>query len=62
MIKCIIKKDKKLTSDFTQTEAVDYLWATLSVRNWAHLRHDCHWSQKTYIRHMKMTLEKVLVG
>lgn len=56
-----LKRDDTLTTSLSKKDATDLLWALLSVRTWEHLRLDCGWSQNKYLKHLKMTAERVLV-
>lgn len=56
-----LKRDSKLTSDFSEQQAVDILWTMLSVRNWEQLTMECGWSQEKYIENMKSLARRILV-
>jgi len=57
-----LKQDGNLTSDVSESEATDFLWTLLSVRNWEMLRKDCGWPQDRYIEVMKAKAASALVN
>jgi len=57
-----LKKDGRLTPDFSTEESIDFLWTLLSVRNWEHLTQDCGWSQTQYIAKAQLSAKKMLVN
>jgi AcrR family transcriptional regulator len=54
--------DKDLSADFTKKRATDMLFTMLSVGNWEHLTLGCGWSQKDYLKFMKLETQAVLVA
>jgi len=56
-----LKKDGKLSPNFTQKKATDILWVLLSVRNWEQLTQECGWSQEDYMKSMKHQARALLV-
>jgi hypothetical protein len=53
--------DGVLSTKLTITRATDILWTQLSVRNWEKLTRECGWSQKDYLRYMKLQARAVLI-
>jgi len=56
-----LSRDNVLHPDFTEEEAIDFLWTLQAVRVWEQLRHECGWSQDTYLRHIKAAAFRTLV-
>ena len=54
--------DKDLSADFTKKRATDMLFTMLSIGNWEHLTLGCGWSQKDYLKFMKLQTQAVLVA
>lgn len=56
-----LEESEELSPDFASSEAVDILWALLSVRTWEHFTQNCGWPQDRYITRTKQLAERVLV-
>lgn len=56
-----IQSDGLLSSKLSVAKATDLLWTQLSVRNWEQLTKACGWSQKEYLRYMKVQARSVLI-
>lgn len=57
-----LKADGKLSSEHTAQQATDILWTMLSVRNWEQLRNQCNWSQRMYLKKIKVMAVSALVS
>ncbi len=57
-----LAREKVLTGELSETEAVDALWTQLSVRVWEQLCVECGWSQERYLAHMQRIARLTLVG
>ncbi len=57
-----LKKDKTLSPAYSINDATDLLWAMLSVRNWEQLIHQSGWTQKKYIKTMKILAYNTFVA
>ena len=56
-----LKADGTLSHDHSVNQATDILWTLLSVRNWEQLTVECAWSQKKYIKMMKLLAARSLL-
>ena len=56
-----LDRDRMLTSEWTNDEAVDLLWSVVSVQSWEHLTRECGWSIEQYVRSMKKLLKRTLL-
>ena len=54
-----IKRDGLLSPDFTPSQASDFLWTMLSVRNWESLRQQRGWTQARAARALGIDQPKV---
>lgn len=54
-------REEMLASEWSREEAIDLLWATLSVNNWELLTKVCGWSRSEYIERMQTLLKHTLV-
>lgn len=58
---CTLEKDGKLNPDLSIKLATDLMMGMISFRNWEHLVEECSWSQKEYLKYMKIAVTRVLV-
>lgn len=56
-----LHKDGNLSPDLKPKEAIELLWAMLSVRNWESLVQECGWSNKKYVDRLKLMAKKTFV-
>lgn len=56
-----LERDKVLSADIAPKQATDLLWTLLSVRTWEQLRIDCNWTQKEYLKQMKLSARRILI-
>lgn len=56
-----LHKDGNLSPDLKPKEAIELLWAMLSVRNWESLVQECGWSNKKYVDRLKLMAAKTFV-
>lgn len=56
-----LQKDGNLSPDLKPKEAIELLWAMLSVRNWESLVQECGWSNKKYVDRLKLMAKKTFV-
>ncbi|MEM9255760.1 MAG: TetR/AcrR family transcriptional regulator [Pseudomonadota bacterium] len=56
-----LSADGVLTSALSVPEATDLLFVELSVERWAHLCHDCSWTQARYVEVTQRTAHRLLV-
>ena len=56
-----LKLDGTLSPDYSISQATDVLWMLLSVQNWEQLTKESGWSQKRYIKEMKLITRKTLI-
>lgn len=56
-----LHKDRNLSPDLKPKEAIELLWAMLSVRNWESLVQECGWSNKKYVDRLKLMAKKTFV-
>lgn len=54
--------DGVLTSEMSEMEATDALWALQSVRLWEQLRLECGWSQERYIELIHQMARRMLLA
>jgi len=57
-----LHKDGELSADLKPKEAIELLWAMLSVRNWESLVQECGWSNKKYVDRLKLMAAKTFVA
>jgi len=57
-----LHKDGDLSQDLKPKEAIELLWAMLSVRNWESLVQECGWSNKKYVDRLKLMAVKTFVA
>ena len=55
-----LKKDGKLSDDYTLPTATDLLWTLMSIHNWEQLTQECGWSHKQYKNNLTETALKIL--
>lgn len=53
-----LARDGDLNPIYAPKEAIDLLWALLSVRTWENLVLDCHWDNQQYIEHVKQLAKR----
>jgi AcrR family transcriptional regulator len=53
--------EKKLAANWTQENATDYIWTTISIQNWEQLTRECGWSTDQYVSHITRALTTALV-
>ena len=61
VIDCL-ERERFLAPGWKPAEAVDMMWAMLSVPNWEILIKACHWSTSQYIHGMQAALKQIFVG
>ncbi|MHA1524781.1 MAG: TetR/AcrR family transcriptional regulator [Alphaproteobacteria bacterium] len=54
--------DAMLVREYSPDQATDILWTMLSVRNWEQLTFACDWSQKRYIKTLKLLARRIFVA
>ena len=57
-----LKKEGSLDSKWKKSEAVDMLWAVVSIHSWEQLVMECGWSNRRYVARMKVLLGSALVS
>ena len=57
-----LDKEHKLSSDWNQQSASDFLWTITSIQNWEQLTMACGWSNDQYISHITHALIVSLVS
>jgi len=57
-----LENDGTLNTRWKRNEAIDMLWATMSIYSWEQLTIECGWSNKKYIEWMKVLLINALVS
>jgi hypothetical protein len=60
VINCLVR-DQSLALVWNPDQAVDMLWAMISLSVWENLTIDCGWTQNEYISHMQVTLKKIFL-
>lgn len=56
-----LARDGELADGLGPEQATDMLWTLLSYRNWAHLRHECGWSEKECQAGILMMTRRILL-
>lgn len=56
-----LARDGMLAPIWSRDEAIDLLWAMLSIRNWENLTIDCGWSPEQYVDRMQRLTKRALV-
>lgn len=57
-----LQRDHMLSADHSLEDAIDILWALLSVRTWEELTIDCGWPQRKYVATTKAIATRLLVA
>lgn len=53
--------DGSLAKEWTKPKATDALWTLLQVPNWEHLTIECGWSNKDYVRWIKVLATRAFI-
>ena len=56
-----LKRDWKLSTDYTVDEATDLLWTMMQLENWERLTQTCGWTQEQYTRNLKRLAHRQFV-
>lgn len=57
-----LNKDGELLPEHSVTQATDILWSLLSVQTWEQLTIECGWSQRHYVKTMKVLAKRMLLA
>lgn len=56
-----VDKENKLSSNWRQAAATDFIWIMISIQNWEQLTTECGWSQQQYIANVTEVLTATLL-
>lgn len=57
-----LEKEKKLSPNWNQQYATDFIWTMLSIQNWEQFTTECGWSNDQYISYVTEALTSALVS
>ena len=57
-----LQADGRLASEWQRDDAIDALWAMLSVQNWELLTQDCGWSVDEYVERTQLSARRAFVA
>ena len=57
-----LEKENKLSPNWTQQHATDFIWTMISIQNWEQLTTECGWNQEQYISNLTEALTTTLVA
>ena len=57
-----LAKEEKLSANWNQKNATDFLWVMMSIQNWEQFVKECGWSNNKYIAHISQALTTALVA
>jgi DNA-binding phage protein len=58
----VLKKEGILSNSWNKKEAVELLWTLISIHNWQQLTQDCGWSNRKYVKKMKVLVNTSLIS
>ncbi len=56
-----LAKEKRLSTNWTQKNATDFIWVTISIQNWEQFTKECGWSNEKYISYITQALTHALI-
>ena len=57
-----LDKENKLSNNWSQQHATDFIWTMISIQNWEQLTTECEWTQGQYISNVTEALTTSLVS
>ncbi len=57
-----LAKEKRLSSHWSQKNATDFIWVSISIQNWEQLAKECGWSSEKYIASLTRALTAAIVS
>ena len=58
----VLDKEKSLSPEWNQKEAIEMFWTIVSIQNWEQLTIECNWTNEQYIQRMKLLLKNTFIG
>jgi AcrR family transcriptional regulator len=58
----VLDQEGRLSSDWSQKNATDFMWTMISIYIWEQLTKECGWSNEQYISHITQTLTSALLS
>ena len=58
----VLNKEKLLSPQWNQKEAIEMFWTIVSIQNWEQLTTECNWTNEQYIHRMKLLLKNTFIG
>jgi len=56
-----LSNESRLSTNWSQRSASDFLYTLVSIYNWEQLTHECNWTQEQYLQHIQHAVKKSLL-